>query len=89
MLIEAVAHPDVAAPAPLVWLILRSHGDLMHRFADLNNVHEFSSQVGRSAHLEEIAETAVEEIAAQSPSTTVALAVWDQGVGVSAPITVT
>ncbi len=70
-----------AAPAPLVWLILRSHGNLMHRFTDLRDVHEFSSQVGRSAHLEEIAETAVSEIASHLRATAVALAVWDHGAG--------
>ena len=63
-------------PAPLVWLVLRSHGSLMHRFVDLSEIHAFSSHVGRSTQLEEIASTAVEEIAGHLRADTVALVVW-------------
>lgn len=64
-------------PAPLVWLVLRSHGSLMHRYVDLSQIHAFSSQVGRSAQLDDIAETAVGEIAGHLRADTVALVVWD------------
>ncbi|MGI9612870.1 MAG: diguanylate cyclase domain-containing protein, partial [Acidimicrobiales bacterium] len=68
-------------PAPLVWLVLRSHGALMHRFTDLNHVFNFSSQVGRSTHLHEIADTAISEIADQLRAHTVALVVWNEDDG--------
>ncbi len=64
-------------PAPLVWLVLRSHGALMHRYSDLTDIHEFSRQVGRSTELEEIADTAVRQIADHLRAGTVALTVWD------------
>ncbi len=64
-------------PAPLVWLILRSHGALLHRYSDLTDIHEFSRQVGRSTQLEEIADTAVRQIADHLRAGTVALTVWD------------
>jgi diguanylate cyclase (GGDEF)-like protein len=66
-------------PAPLVWLVLRAHGSLMHRFTDLSNIHEFSSMVGRSTHLDEIADTAVHEIAGHLRAQKVALCVWEGG----------
>jgi diguanylate cyclase (GGDEF)-like protein len=65
-------------PAPLVWVILRSHGSLMHRFVDLSQIHAFSSQVGRSTHLDDIATTAVEEIAGHLRAKSVALVVWGE-----------
>ena len=68
-------------PAPMVWLVLRSHGALMHRFTDLSHVFNFSSQVGRSTHLHEIADTAIGEIADQLRAHTVALVVWNDGDG--------
>ncbi len=64
-------------PAPLVWVVLRSHGALMHRYSDLTDIHEFSRQVGRSTQLEEIADTAVRQIADHLRAGTVALTVWD------------
>jgi diguanylate cyclase (GGDEF)-like protein len=68
-------------PAPLVWLVLRSHGTLMHRYTDLSHIHEFSSEVGRSTELQEIADTAVREIAAHLRAQAVALILWDEGAG--------
>ncbi len=65
-------------PAPLVWLVLRSHGSLMHRFVDLSQIHAFSSQVGRSTHLTDIADTAVREISGHLRAATVALVVYDE-----------
>ncbi|CAN5774778.1 hypothetical protein BH23ACT10_BH23ACT10_17890 [soil metagenome] len=65
------------APAPLVWLVLRSHGALMNRFTDLSQIHAFSSQVGRSAQLDEIVDTAVQQIARHLRASTVALIVYD------------
>ncbi len=65
-------------PAPLVWLVLRSHGSLMHRYVDLSQIHAFSSQVGRSTHLGDIAETAVKEISGHLRAATVALVVYDE-----------
>ncbi len=63
-------------PAPVIWLVLRSHGSLMHRFSDLAHIHEFSSQVGRSAHLEDIVEIAVVEISDHLRASTVELVIW-------------
>jgi diguanylate cyclase (GGDEF)-like protein len=63
-------------PVPLVWLVLRSHGALMHQFTDLSHIHQFSSQVGRSSHLQDIADTAVNEIADHLRAQTVVLTVW-------------
>ncbi len=63
-------------PGPLVWLVLRSHGALMHQYRDLTQVHDFSRQVGRSAEPHEIATTAVEEIASHLRAETVALVTW-------------
>jgi len=68
-------------PAPMVWLVLRSHGALMHRFTDLSHVFNFSSQVGQSTHLHEIADTAIDEIADQLRANTVALVVWAEDEG--------
>ncbi len=81
MLVEPWLLVVVLLPAPIVWLVLRSHASLMHRYTDLSHVFDFSSQVGRSAHLAEIAETAVGEIADQLRARTVALVVWDRGAG--------
>ncbi len=63
-------------PGPLVWLVLRSHGTLMHQYRDLTQVHDFSRQVGRSAEPHEIASTAVDEIASHLRAQTVALITW-------------
>jgi len=68
-------------PAPVVWLVLRSHGALMHRFSDLNDIHDFSSHIGRSAHLDDIVETAVSEISRHIRATGVALVVWNTDEG--------
>ncbi|MEM9465549.1 MAG: bifunctional diguanylate cyclase/phosphodiesterase [Actinomycetota bacterium] len=65
-------------PMPAVWLVLRSHGSLMHRFSDLSNVFDFSSLVGRSAELQAVADIAVAEIAEQPRAGTVALVVWER-----------
>jgi diguanylate cyclase (GGDEF)-like protein len=81
MLIEPWLLIVVLLPAPIMWLVLRSHASLMHRYTDLSHVFDFSSQVGRSAHLAEIAETAVGTIAEQLRARSVALLVWDQGAG--------
>jgi diguanylate cyclase (GGDEF)-like protein len=65
-------------PAPVVWMVLRSHGALLHRFGDLNDIHEFSSHVGRSAQLGEIVDTGVHEISRHIRATKVALVVWSE-----------
>ncbi len=65
-------------PMPAVWLVLRSHGSLMHRFSDLSNVFDFSSLVGRSAELQGVVDTAVTEISEQLRAGTVALVVWER-----------
>ena len=52
MLVEPWLIIVVLLPAPIVWLVLRSHGSLMHRYTDLSHVFDFSSEVGRSAQLE-------------------------------------
>ncbi len=77
MLVEPWLVALFLTPAPLVWFILRSHGSLQHRYADLTNVHEFSSQVGGASHVDEIAETAVTEIASHLRAGAAALVVWD------------
>ncbi len=81
MLIEPWLAVVFLLPAPMVWLVLRSHGSLMHRYTDLSHVFDFSSQVGRSTQLHEIADTAVKEIADQLRAASVALVVWDTGAG--------
>ena len=81
MLIEPWLLAVVLLPAPIMWLVLRSHASLMHRYTDLSHVFDFSSRVSRSAQPAEIAETAVAEIAEQLRARTVALVVWDQGAG--------
>ncbi len=50
-------------PAPIFWLLLRSHGTLIHRFADLASIHDFSRQIAGSSDLAELARTAAEQIA--------------------------
>ncbi|MEZ5167395.1 MAG: GGDEF domain-containing protein [Acidimicrobiales bacterium] len=67
----------ILVPAPVLWLVLRAHGSLLHRFSDLSNIHEFSSHLSRSVHLDEIADIATREIAAQMRARSVALVVWD------------
>ncbi len=79
MLIQPWLGAIFLLPAPLVWLVLRAHGSLMHRFTDLTHIHEFSSIVGRSTHLEDIADTAVREIAGHLRAEKVALTVWGRG----------
>lgn len=64
-------------PAPAIWLVLRTHGALMHRFSDLAHIHEFSSQVGRSTQIGDIAAAAVERISEHLRAASVDLVVWD------------
>ncbi len=68
-------------PLAAMWLVLRSHGRLLRRFNNLRNIFDFSSLVGRSTGVGEIADTAVLEIADQMRARAVALVAWDRGDG--------
>ncbi len=81
MLIEPWLLAVFGLPAPVMWLMLRSYGRLMHRFADLSQIHEFSSQVSRTAHIQEMADTAVREIATHLRAERVSLTIWDNEAG--------
>ncbi|MEM9711404.1 MAG: EAL domain-containing protein [Actinomycetota bacterium] len=72
------------APVVIIWLLLRSHGSLMHRYSDLSDAHDFSHQVGRSEHLDDIATTAIREVADHLRASRAALIVWDDQPGVVA-----
>ena len=64
-------------PAPLVWLVLRSHGQLMHRYTDLSQVHTIATEISQHHHLEAVTEVAVREIAVHFRAQVVGLIVWD------------
>jgi len=81
MLVEPWLVLVVLIPAPMMWLLLRSHGSLMHRYSDLSHAFDFSSEIGSATHLHEIAETAVGQIAEQLRAGSVALVIWDEGAG--------
>lgn len=74
-----------AAPAPMMWVIIRSHGALMHRFSDLTSVHDFSRAVGDATDLREIATAAADRMADASRAARVAVRLWNaDGVAVDA-----
>jgi diguanylate cyclase (GGDEF)-like protein len=64
------------APAPLVWLVLRSHGMLLHRFTDLASVHDFSRTVGDATDLPSIADAAASEISHHLRAERVVVRFW-------------
>ncbi|MEM9037433.1 MAG: EAL domain-containing protein [Actinomycetota bacterium] len=86
LLVPAVQAPWFGAVAMLpmiaVWLILRSHGSLMHRYTDLSEMHAFSHQVGVSTQIEDILETAVAEVGHNLRAGRVAVVMWDDSPGV-------
>ncbi|MEO1060800.1 MAG: EAL domain-containing protein [Actinomycetota bacterium] len=70
-----------SSPVVVIWLVLRSHGSLMHRYSDLSDVHDFSHQVGRSEHLDDITSTAIQEVTEHLRASRAALLVWDDRPG--------
>lgn len=64
------------APAPVVWHVVRRHGALLHRYADLTTVHDFSHLVGNARTLQDLADTAVERIAEAARAGQVAIRLW-------------
>ncbi len=83
--VPSLAEPWFASvslvPMVAMWLVLRSHGSLLHRHSDLTHMHHFSHAVGRSQHLEDIATAAVDEVARLLRAGRVALVVWDDADG--------
>ncbi len=63
-------------PAPVYWLVLRSYGQLLHRFTDLASVHDFSRDIGDAADLYSIATTAAERVSQHTRARRVALRLW-------------
>ncbi len=63
-------------PAPVYWLLLRSYGQLMHRFIDLSSVHDFSRDIGDAGDLHTIATTAAERVSQHTRAQRVALRLW-------------
>jgi diguanylate cyclase (GGDEF)-like protein len=63
-------------PAPMVWLVIRSHGALLHRYTDLASVNDFSREVGGATDLKGIAAAAAERIAASCRAGRVVLRLW-------------
>ncbi len=78
MTIEPTLGIVALAPAPLIWLMLRRHGALLHRFTDLISVHDFSRSVGDAANLTDLAETAASQISTHLRADIVALRLWVQ-----------
>jgi diguanylate cyclase (GGDEF)-like protein len=68
------------APAPIVWLVLRSHGQLLHRFTDLASVHDFSRNVGDAADLQSIADAAASEMSHHLRAERVVVRFWPRTV---------
>ena len=73
-----------AVSAPVLWYIVRSHGTLLHRYSDLADVHDFSRIVGDAGNLNQLAESAVERLAAASRAEQVAVRLWIGGESIEA-----
>ena len=79
MTVDARLGVVAALPAPVFWLVLRSHGALIHRFTDLVSVHDFSRDIGDVTDLRDIAITAGERIALHTRADRVLVRLWQAG----------
>lgn len=65
-------------PVPLVWLVLRSHGSLMHQYSDLSDIHSISNKITRSRQLDEVLSVGARQIANHLRAKATGLVVWDE-----------
>lgn len=63
-------------PVPVFWHFLRAHGALIHRFTNLEGVHDFSRDIGDATDLDDLAATAADRIAAHTKAERVTLRLW-------------
>ncbi len=65
-------------PAPIFWLLLRSHGTLIHRFTDLESVHDFSRDISGTSDLADLSRIATERIAVNTRAERVSLRLFQR-----------